>query len=774
MGSIRLYRKKDGKVTYHAEVRLAGHLPKRSSFVTRSEAEQWIATLEEAMRDGGGFQESPGERALRHDWSHAELKALYELPFPELLFAAQTVHRGHHDPTEVQLCKLVSVKTGGCSENCKYCAQSADYATSVKATPLMEVAEVVEIADQAVSDGVTRLCLGAAWRQVRSSGQFDRILQMVREVSARGIEVCCTLGMLDQEQMGRLKEAGLYAYNHNLDTSERYYPSVVTSRTYEDRIGTLNTVARAGVSICSGGILGLGETIEDRLELIRTLAKRSPHPESVPINRLEPIEGTPFAHNEPVAVIDYVRLIAVARIAMPASMVRLSAGRRALSAAEQALCFLAGANSIFVGDKLLTAPNSSEEGDAALFRSLGLRPRPAYKDQESIIPATPSFLAQRIEKSRERGDDRTLTFRDPDLIDLASNDYLGLASSIELAQAVDHEYARLITDGGIRPAIGATGSRLLTGNQLYVEELERKIAAYHGAETSLLFSSGYSANTGLLSCLASEEDAILLDGQVHASTWDGSRLSRAKSYLFRHNDLESLEKQLKKARELHKELFVCVESLYSMSGDLAPLREIIRLCNQYEAWLVVDEAHATGVIGERGEGAVATLPDTSRVIARIHTFGKALGAHGAAIVGSETLRTYLINKCRTFIYTTAFPLHLLVSLSTVYDRLPTLAGERRHLQELIRYFALQMDNSPLPLRATSTVVQSIPVSGSREVMQMSAHLREAGLDVRAIRPPTVRQGSECLRICLHAFNTAGHIDQLIHALTKERQLLMIA
>lgn len=774
MGSIRLYRKKDGRVTYHAEVRLAGYPPKRNSFARREEAERWVAALEESMRSGGASLSAVGGDPLRYDWTLAELKALYELPFPELLYAAQIAHRHHHDPTELQLCQLVSVKTGGCSENCKYCAQSASYQTSINATPLMEVGEVVEIADRAVRDGVTRLCLGAAWRQVRNSAQFDRLLQMVREVSSRGIEVCCTLGMLEEEQIERLKEAGLYAYNHNLDTSKRYYPNVTTSHTYEDRIQTLGRVARAGVSVCSGGIIGLGETIEDRLELIRALASQRPHPESVPINRLEPIPGTPLGGLKQAPVIDFARLVAVARLAMPSSMVRLSAGRLAMSDGEQALCLLAGANSIFVGDRLLTVANPTVEADRDLVRLLGMRARPAYKEKREVVRCEPSFLAERIAKSRERGDERTLSFKDPDLIDLASNDYLGLASDIELVGAVDQEYHRLISEGGIRPAIGATGSRLLTGNQPYVEALEAKIAKYHRAEAALLFNSGYSANTGLLSCLPGEEDAILLDAQVHASTWDGARLSRAKSYLFRHNDLESLEKQLKRAREAHQELFVCVESLYSMSGDLAPLAQILRLCDRYAAWLVVDEAHATGVIGEEGRGVVADLLDTSRVIARIHTFGKALGTHGAVVVGSETLRDYLINKCRTFIYTTAFPLHALVSIGTVYDRLPDLEGERKGLQELIRYFSLQIDNSPLPLRTTQTVIHSIPVSGNREVVQMSLHLKEAGLDVRAIRSPTVRQGNECLRICLHAFNTRSDIDRLIEALAKERQLLMTA
>jgi biotin synthase len=774
MGSIRLYRKKDGALTYHAEVRLAGHPPRRGSFACREEAERWIAALEDSMRSGHSSTVSSETASLRYDWSLDELRALYALPFPELLYAAQIAHRQYHDPTELQLCQLISIKTGGCSENCRYCAQSAEYQTTVKATPLMEVSEVVEIADRAGSEGVTRLCMGAAWRQVRNSGQFERVLEMVREVSSRGLEVCCTLGMLDEEQIERLKEAGLYAYNHNLDTSKQYYPNVITSHTYEDRIQTLGRVARSGVSVCSGGIVGLGETIDDRLELIRAFASQRPHPESVPINRLEPIPGTPFGELKQAPVIDYVRLIAVARIVLRGSMVRLSGGRLAMTEAEQALCLLAGANSIFVGDRLLTVANPTLEADRDLVRSLGMRVRPAYKEPRKRVKCEPSFLAERVAKSRERGDERTLSFKDPELIDLASNDYLGLAASVDLVNAVDQEYHRLISEGGIRPAVGATGSRLLTGNQPYVEALEVKIAKYHLAQSALLFNSGYSANTGLLSCLPGEEDAVLLDAQVHASTWDGARLSRAKSYLFRHNDMESLEKQLKRARESHQELFVCVESLYSMSGDLAPLIQILRLCERYEAWLVVDEAHATGVIGADGRGAVADLEDSSRVIARIHTFGKALGAHGAAIVGSEVLRDYLINRCRTFIYTTAFPLHALVSISTVYDRLPHLESDRQRLQEIIRYFALQIDCSPLPLRTTPTVVQSIPVSGSREVVQMSQHLKEAGLDVRAIRPPTVRQGSECLRVCLHAFNTTSDIDRLIEALSKERQLLMTA
>jgi biotin synthase len=302
----------------------------------------------------------------------SEFQSVYHRPLPELVFQAAQIHRQHHDPTDIQRCVLLSVKTGGCAEDCGYCAQSAHYRTGVPATPLMDVNEVRQRVRQAKELGATRFCMGTAWREPKDGPAFDNILDMVREVREQGLEACVTLGMLSDCQAERLAEAGLTAYNHNLDTSRRHYPQIVSTRTYDDRLRTLQAVQRAGIAVCCGGILGMGETEDDRLMLLTELANLDTPPESVPINCLVPIAGTPLANAPPVDSLQLVRLIATARIAFPGARVRLSAGRDRMSRELQVLCFLAGANSIFFGDKLLTAPNPSAEGDAELLRAMGL------------------------------------------------------------------------------------------------------------------------------------------------------------------------------------------------------------------------------------------------------------------------------------------------------------------------------------------------------------------------------------------------------------------
>jgi len=311
----------------------------------------------------------------------AELRALYDLPLPELMFRAAQVHRQHHEAADIQRCALLSVKTGGCAEDCGYCAQSAWHKTGVPATPLMELDEVRVRAEQARALGATRFCMGTAWREVHDGPQFDRILDMVHVVRGLGMEACVTLGMLTDEQAQRLADAGLTAYNHNLDTSRNYYANIVSTRTYDDRLRTLKSVQKAGVAVCCGGIVGMGESVDDRLQLLAELAQLEPPPESIPINSLVPIAGTPLENAPPVDSFELVRLIAVTRITFPKARVRLSAGRDRMSAELQLLCFLAGANSIFFGDKLLTAANPSASADANLFRALGL---PVLVGQDSV------------------------------------------------------------------------------------------------------------------------------------------------------------------------------------------------------------------------------------------------------------------------------------------------------------------------------------------------------------------------------------------------------
>jgi len=309
----------------------------------------------------------------RPDYTVADARAIHDLPIPDLVLRAQLVHREHHPAGEVQLCSLLSVKTGGCPEDCAYCPQSSKYDTAVGRERMMRTSEVLDAAARAKEAGATRFCMGAAWREVKDGPAFDEVLGMVRGVRALGMEACCTLGMLTETQAERLAAAGLTAYNHNLDTSPTFYGSIITTRTYDDRLRTLANVRRAGITICSGGIIGMGESIDDRCAMLVTLANLDPQPESVPVNALVATEGTPLADRPPVDAMELVRMIATARILMPKARVRLSAGRLSLSREAQVLCFLAGANSIFFGEKLLTTGNPDVEADRALLRDAGLR-----------------------------------------------------------------------------------------------------------------------------------------------------------------------------------------------------------------------------------------------------------------------------------------------------------------------------------------------------------------------------------------------------------------
>ncbi len=310
---------------------------------------------------------------VRHDWAREEVRTLFALPFPELIFRAQTIHRAHFDPCEVQISTLLSIKTGGCTEDCGYCPQSAHHDTGVKAGKLMSIDSVLAEAKAAKAGGASRFCMGAAWRSPKDR-DLDQVCAMVEGVKALGLETCLTLGMLTDEQAKRLKGAGLDYYNHNLDTSPEYYGEIITTRTYRDRLDTLEAVREAGVNVCCGGIVGMGETREDRVGMITTLANLPVHPESVPINMLVRVEGTPLAGVNALDTIEFVRTIAAARITMPASMVRLSAGREDMSEETQALCFFAGANSIFYGPLLLTTANPERDRDMRLFDKLGLKP----------------------------------------------------------------------------------------------------------------------------------------------------------------------------------------------------------------------------------------------------------------------------------------------------------------------------------------------------------------------------------------------------------------
>ncbi len=315
---------------------------------------------------------------MKKEWNYAEVYEIYRTPLLKLLTLANQVHAQFHEVGQIQVCKLISIKTGGCPEDCNYCPQSAHHATGVMPTSLMAYEEILTHVKEAVKEGASRICLGAAWRKVRGGKQFEEILQIIKKIRALGLEVCCTLGMLEEKYAQQLKEAGLYAYNHNLDSSEEYYPKVVTTRTYQDRLNTLDVVGREGIKACCGGILGMGETAEDRIMLLKTLANRSPAIESVPINRLVAVPGTPFAELNEITIWEYIRAIATARMIMPRAIIRLSAGREKLTLEQQALCFAAGANSIFTGEKCFMTPNHDIDEDREMFSIMGLTPRPAF------------------------------------------------------------------------------------------------------------------------------------------------------------------------------------------------------------------------------------------------------------------------------------------------------------------------------------------------------------------------------------------------------------
>ena len=340
--------------------------------------------------------------ATKHTWTKEEILEIYNKPFMELLYEAATVHRQHHDPNTVQVSTLLSIKTGGCSEDCGYCPQAARYHTNIEGNDLMSVSQVKAQALRAKETGSSRVCMGAAWRNVKDGQEFDEVLEMVRTINKLDMEVCCTLGMITENQAKRLSEAGLYAYNHNLDSSEEYYKEVISTRGYDDRLKTIENVRKTNVTVCSGGIIGMGESVEDRAGMLVSLSTLYPQPESVPINALVPVEGTPLAEQEQVPIWDMVRMIATTRIVMPETQVRLSAGRTQMSREGQAMCFFAGANSIFAGDKLLTTPNPDVNEDMEMFKALGLNPQKPFekKEQPQSVDADNSQFQNLGEKPR--------------------------------------------------------------------------------------------------------------------------------------------------------------------------------------------------------------------------------------------------------------------------------------------------------------------------------------------------------------------------------------
>ena len=338
---------------------------------------------------------------IKHDWTKEEILSIYNQPMMELLYQAATVHRLHHDPNQVQVSTLLSIKTGGCPEDCGYCPQAARYHTDIEGNDLMTVQHVKAQALRAKESGSSRICMGAAWRDVKEGPEFEQVLDMVRTVNKLDMEVCCTLGMVTENQAKRLAEAGLYAYNHNLDSGEDYYEEIISTRGYEDRLKTLDNVRKSSLTVCSGGIIGMGENAEDRADMLVALSQLDPQPEAVPINALVAVEGTPLEDQKPVPVWDMIRMVATTRIVLPETTVRLSAGRTEMSDEGQAMCFMAGAASIFAGDKLLTTPNPDINEDKKLFDTLGLIPTKPYKKGDRPIPKEKEEMTAPTEKRGE-------------------------------------------------------------------------------------------------------------------------------------------------------------------------------------------------------------------------------------------------------------------------------------------------------------------------------------------------------------------------------------
>ncbi|MGH9414726.1 MAG: biotin synthase BioB [Terriglobales bacterium] len=694
-------------------------------------------------------------------WTVEDVSGVYHQPLLELIEQAHEVHRQHQRHHSVQMCHLLSIKTGGCPEDCSYCPQSARYHTEVEAGKLLDLETVMQAAEQAREGGSSRFCMGAAWRQVKDGSDFERVLDMVRGVAGLGLEVCCTLGMLNPDQAQKLADAGLTAYNHNLDTSPEFYGNIITTRTYEDRLRTLENVRSAGISVCCGGILGLGEADGDRVRLLATLANMNPPPESVPVNALVAVEGTPLAENKPVDCFDLVRAIATARILMPDSRVRLSAGRLSLSDEAQALCFYAGANSIFVGEKLLTTPNPDFDHDHTLLARLGLEPEKpsAASVSETAAASLEQHWSAALEQ-RERTQ-RRRRLRQSTGEDFCSNDYLGLSQHPGI-RAVMVE----ALDGGIE--LGSTSSRLVRGNHAAIVELEAEFAAWQNREAALLYSSGYAAGLGVISALVGRGDIVFSDESNHASLIEGIRASAARRVLVPHADVEALEERLRRYPAVGQQRrWVIVESVYSMDGDYAPLEAIAALCAAHNAALIVDEAHALGMYGPEGAGRVAAGGELVQAMAAavLHPCGKAMGASGAVVTGSRRLIEHLVNHSRSFIYSTAPTPLLAVQLAAAVNVVRREPQRRQQVIERAQQIRTELTAAGIAAAgAPSSPIIPVICGSDEAALRLEAALAAEGLDVRAIRPPTVPEGTARLRITAHASQGAAACSRLVRVL----------
>lgn len=713
--------------------------------------------------------------AHRPRWTLSQVTELFEKPLLDLLFEAQQVHRQHFDPRQVQVSTLLSIKTGACPEDCKYCPQSSRYKTGLEAERLMEVEQVLESARKAKAAGSTRFCMGAAWKNPHER-DMPYLEQMVQGVKAMGLEACMTLGTLSESQAQRLANAGLDYYNHNLDTSPEFYGNIITTRTYQERLDTLEKVRDAGIKVCSGGIVGLGETVKDRAGLLLQLANLPTPPESVPINMLVKVKGTPLADNDDVDAFDFIRTIAVARIMMPTSYVRLSAGREQMNEQTQAMCFMAGANSIFYGCKLLTTPNPEEDKDLQLFRKLGLNPQQTAVlagdneqqqrlEQALMTPDTDEYYNAALDARRAadalrrrypvaQGAGRWLVADDRQYLNFSSNDYLGLSHHPQIIRAWQQ--------GAEQFGVGSGGSGHVSGYSVAHQALEEELAEWLGYSRALLFISGFAANQAVIAAMMAKEDRIVADRLSHASLLEAASLSPSQLRRFAHNDVTHLARLL--ASPCPGQQLVVTEGVFSMDGDSAPLAEIQQVTQQHNGWLMVDDAHGTGVIGEQGRGSCWLQKVKPELL--VVTFGKGFGVSGAAVLCSSTVADYLLQFARHLIYSTSMPpaqaQALRASLAVI--RRDEGDARREKLVSLIARFRAGVQDLPFTLADSCSAIQPLIVGDNSRALQLAEKLRQQGCWVTAIRPPTVPAGTARLRLTLTAAHEMQDIDRLLEVL----------
>ncbi|KAG0185147.1 hypothetical protein DFQ28_009856 [Apophysomyces sp. BC1034] len=707
--------------------------------------------------------------SIRHDWTREQIAALFDLPFDELLYRAHTVQRRYHAGRGLQISQLLSIKTGGCPEDCGYCSQSVHAQTELKASALMNLEAVLEAAAQAKAAGVQRFCMGAAWRSPRER-DLERVCAMVEGVKALGLETCVTLGMLTGAQAQRLADVGLDYYNHNIDTSPAYYPSVITTRTLDERLDTLEHVRSAGLKVCCGGIVGMGESREDRVGMLQTLANLLTHPESVPINSLMRIEGTRLANERDVDGLEFVRTIAVARIVMPASVIRLSAGREHMSDELQALCLFAGAGSVFVGEKLLTTANPTPDHDRELIDRLGAHQSSGMTAMgtgmtliDSLGRGLEALDAAHLRRHRRVADSACSARMSVDgrpIVGFANNDYLGLAAHPLLIEALG--------DGARRYGAGSGGSHLLGGHSRAHAKAEEDLAAFCGGfvdgARALYFCTGYMANLAVLTALAGLDAVIFSDALNHASLIDGTRLSRASVRIYPHCDIGALDVMLRASDAATK--VIVSDTVFSMDGDVAPLSQLAALAERHNAWLVLDDAHGFGVLGRDGRGSLDASGIKSEHIVYVGTLGKAAGVAGAFVVAHPNVIEWFVQRARTYIFTTASPPAVAHAVSASVRLIAGDEGRARRAQlfRLISRMRGMLAATPYRPLDSHTAVQPLVIGSNEATLEIAAMLDDAGLWVPAIRPPTVPPGTSRLRISLSAAHTDDDLDRFETAL----------